>query len=339
MTLPERMRALVLRHGGVAATRTGPGIADLGDWVSLAEIPLPVPGRGQALIRVARAAVNPSDLHFIKGEYGRPRVAGAPAGFEGTGTVVAGDTPLLGRRVSFFAGGSGSWAEYALADGTTLVPLRDDLRDEDAAGLLVNPLTALAMFDLVREDGAGAFVLTAGGSQLGKLLIGLGAEAGIAPVAIVRRDGQVGPLRALGAAEVLVAGASGFAAAFAAIVQSRKPRILLDAVADQLSADLFFAMPNRARWVIYGRLSPEGPRLTEPGQFVFRMKRIEGFWLSPWLGSTPPERVASVVAEAQARFADGRWRTDIAATVPLAEAMTALPAALRIPDGKVLIAP
>ena len=33
--------------------------------------------------------VNPSDLAFIQGGYGQPRVKGAPAGFEGVGEVVA----------------------------------------------------------------------------------------------------------------------------------------------------------------------------------------------------------------------------------------------------------
>jgi hypothetical protein len=35
------------------------------------------------------------------------------------------------------------------------------VRDEDAAAFIVNPLTALAMFDLVREEGEKSFVLTA----------------------------------------------------------------------------------------------------------------------------------------------------------------------------------
>ena len=82
------------------------------------------------------AAVNPSDIHFIKGEYGQPRVKSVPAGFEAVGEVVAGDTPLKGQRVSFFASASGTWAEYALTDATTLVPCRPDLAEVDAAGQL-----------------------------------------------------------------------------------------------------------------------------------------------------------------------------------------------------------
>ncbi len=339
MDVPAKMKGLALLHDGYAATAETQALDTLAPYVELREMPVPVPGPGQALVKVARAAVNPSDIAFIKGVYGQPRVAGQAAGFEGTGTVVAGDTPLIGKRVSFFAAGSGAWAEYCLAPAQMLIPLRDDLRDEDAAGLIVNPLTAVAMFDIVREDGPDSFVLTAAGSQLGKFLIGLGKDNGIGALAVIRRSEQAAALEALGAADVLVTEGNDLAARIAALFEAHAPRILLDAVGGQISADLFFAMPARARWISYGRLSAEPPKLTHMAQFIFQQKRIEGFWLAAWLRDTAPDRIAAVVAEVQARFAEGRWHTDITASVPLSEAMAALPAAYSEKDSKVLIAP
>lgn len=340
MTLPDTMHGLVLLHDGYSATEQSHQLDDLSPFLALRELPVPRPRPGMAVIKVSRAAVNPSDVAFIKGVYGQSRVAGQAAGFEGTGTVVAGETPLVGQRVSFRAAGSGTWAEYCLAPIPMLIPLRDDLSDEDAAGLIVNPLTAVAMFDIVREDGADSFVVTAAGSQLGKFLIGLGRDNGIGTLAVVRRAEQAAPLRDLGAADVLVTHpADDLPARMAALFEAHAPRILLDAVGDQISADLFFAMPARARWISYGRLSATPPTLTQLPQFIFKEKKIEGFWLASWLRSTDPERVAAVVAEVQARFAEGRWRTDITASLPLADAMTDLPAAYAAKDSKVLIRP
>jgi NADPH:quinone reductase-like Zn-dependent oxidoreductase len=339
MDLPREMMALVLRHDGPSSEEAGQGLDDLAPFVALDEVPLPEPRAGEALIRVARASVNPSDIAYIKGRYGRPRRKGVPAGLEGTGTVVAGDTPFIGRRVSFFGARSGAWAEYAIAESALLVPVREDVSDEDAAGLIVNPVTAMALFDLVREAGADSFVATAAGSQLGKFLIGLGAEAGIGCLAVVRRDALVSPLTELGAAEVLIEGDPGFAEACRAAMETHRPAVLLDAVGGQTSADVFFAMPPGARWVVYGRLSTTPPVLGEMAQFIFRDKRIEGFWLSRWFRDQPQETVARVLGEVQARFADGRWRTDVSAVVPLGEALAELPAAYARHDSKVLLAP
>ena len=339
MTLPETMRALVQLHDGYAGTQTGPDIDDLTPFVALRDIPVPTPGKGQALIKVQLAAVNPSDIHFIKGEYGQPRKGGIPAGFEAVGEVVAGDTPLVGQRVSFFASASGTWAEYAMTDISGLVPCRTDLSPVDAAGLLVNPLTAIAMFDIVKESGADGFVLNAAGSQLGKLLIALGRDHKIAPIAVVRRAEQADALRTLGAAEVIVTSGNDPLDQARAVFKDYTPRILLDAVADQFTADLFFAMPEGARWINYGKLSADAPKLSQMGQMIFQNKQIEGFWLTRWMKHVDPARIPQAFATIQERFVTGDWITDVAGIVPLTKAMTTLPQVLGQRDGKAFIDP
>lgn len=339
MTLPDTMKALVQLHDGYATTQTGPSVDDLAPFVAARDIPVPQPGKGQALIKVHLAAVNPSDIHFIKGEYGQPRVKDAPAGFEGVGEVVAGDTPLLGQRVSFFAAGSGAWAEYAMTEASNLVPCRPDLAEVDAASQLVNPLTAIAMFDLVKESRAESFVLNAAGSQLGKLLIALGRDNGAAPIAVVRRAAQAEALKALGAAAVIVSAADDAMDQAKTAFHAHPPAILLDAVGDQFTADLFFAMPKHSTWVTYGKLGKEAPALTQIGQLIFMNKRIEGFWLTRWMKQVGADRVRAGFVEIQERFINGDWVTDVAGIVPLSQAMDALPAMMAQPDGKTFIDP
>lgn len=333
------MKALVQLYDGYADTQTGPAVADLSPFLACDTIAVPEVAKGQALIKVHLAAVNPSDIHFIKGEYGQPRIKGVPAGFEGVGEVVAGDTPLLGQRVSFFATASGAWAEYALTDISTLVPCRPDLAEVDAAGQLVNPLTVIAMFDLVRQSGGDSFILNAAGSQLGKLLIALGRDHGIKPIAVVRRAAQGQALKELGAAEVIVSSDADAMAGVAQMMKALKPRVLLDALGDQFTADLFFAMPANARWVNYGKLSTEAPALGQLGQLIFQNKRIEGFWLTRWMKEVDPARIPQAFVEIQERFVSGAWKTDLAGIVPLSNAMTDLPKVLAQPDGKAFIDP
>jgi NADPH:quinone reductase-like Zn-dependent oxidoreductase len=342
MTLPDTMTALVQRESGYAGTSTGLSLPDAGRWLERARIPVPQPGPGQALIRVALSPVNPSDVHFLKGEYGQPRVKGAPAGFEAAGTVVAagaGAEALVGKRVAFVATRSGTWAEYSLTDAATCIPLRDDVRDEDGAALIVNPLTAMAMFDIARRAKADAFIATAAGSQLGKLLAGLAKDHGLPMIAVVRRAAAMDDLLALGATAALATEDPAFATKMAAAFKALKPRVLLDAVGDQISADMFAAMPSNAAWITYGKISTEAPKLTEMGQFIFMNKRIEGFWLTKWMTSETPETRMAVVVEAQARFASGAWKIDEAARLSLDDAVAGLPDALAAGGGKVFIAP
>ncbi len=334
--LPATMLALIQKHDGYAREHSGSVLEAMEPYVEAAMVPVPQPGAGQVLVKVARASVNPSDVMFIKGLYGQKRQKGHPAGFEGAGTVVAtgaGAEALAGKRVAFLAGGSGSWAEYALVDAAVAIPLMPGIGDEDGAAMIVNPLTALALFRIVREEGAKSFILTAGASQLCKLIIGLAAEEGFRAIAIVRRDDQIEPLGKLGAAHVLNAAAPGFETAIAALCRDEKPRILLDAATGPVASAIFHAMGRRSRWIVYGRLDTEATVIREPGQLIFQGKRIEGFWL------VEERELAAAGIEAQQRFADGRWKTDVAAVVPLGEAMARLPEELARPNGKVFIGP
>lgn len=339
--LPKTMFAVTQKFDGYSGTATGPSIEDAADWLDAAEIPVPTPGPGQVLIRLRTASVNPSDIHFIKGEYGQPRIKDTPAGFEGCGDVVAvgtGAEALQNKRVAFVAAGSGAWAEYALTQAQMCIPLRPDISDDDGAAQIVNPLTAMAMVEIARSAG-DAFVVSAATSQLGKLMCGLGRDLGLKPIALVRRPETVDLLKSHGASEVVITTENDAVAKFADISARLKPRVFLDAVSDQLSEQVFCAMPNGARWISYGKLSNEPPKLTQMGQLIFMNKRIEGFWLTQWMMSTPPEEQMRAVAEVQARFADGRWKTDVSTHLPLKKIVSDLADGLKKSDGKVIITP
>ncbi|PVH30625.1 alcohol dehydrogenase catalytic domain-containing protein [Pararhodobacter oceanensis] len=343
MTHPTSTKALSLRDGGFASAPTPQTPESLAAHLDCTDVTLPAPAEGQVVIEVILAPVNPSDLFFIQGGYGQPRVQGQAAGFEGVGRVISGNgkaaEALIGQRVSFLGTGSGTWAQYAISDAALCIPLHDAVADADAAALIVNPLTAVALVERVKEAGSTSFIVNAAGSQLGRLILGLARDEGLAAIAVIRRSGVEDELRDLGAAEVITAADADAAAQTSAALKAHKPRVLLDAVGDQSTADLFFAMPSGARWISYGKMSDEAPRLTQMGQFIFMDKHIEGFWLSRWLPSAPPERRASVITKVQERFASGKWSTRVAAEVPLDQALDKVLPLLAQGAGKVLIKP
>ena len=345
MPLPDKMHALLLKKDGFAAKAEGIAFASMEPYLEAAITEVPKPGDGEVLIKVIRSSINPSDLHFIKGEYGHPPVAGTPAGFEAVGTVVTcgGGTigeALVGKRVAFIADRSGAWAQYSLATAETCIPVADAVRDEDAAAMIVNPLTAVAMFNLVQEAQSPSFILTAAASQLCKLLIGLGRKHDIAPIAIVRRNEHIDMLTELGAKHVLNQLNEDFANQLAAAISAEKPRVMLDALADPVAGAIFTAMPRLAKWIIYGKLSSDPMLVDQPGQMIFMEKSIEGFWLTKWMREADQSARMAAVMTVQQMFMSGEWHTDVRATIPLGEAIARLPDELaKANTGKVMLTP
>ncbi len=335
-------QALALREGGFARGPRPQVPEDLHAHLELREVTLPELGAGQVLVVVILSPVNPSDFFYLQGAYGQPRQQGQAAGFEGCGRVIAAGgaagEKLIGQRVAFLGSLSGAWAKHAVAEAALCIPLHEAVSDVDGAALIVNPLTAVALVDRAREGG-DAFILNAAASQLGRLMLGLARDEGLKPVAVIRRPGEEDALRAAGATEVLVSSAPDFMDQAGAAIKALKPRVLLDAVGDQATADLFFAMPARAAWVIYGKMSDEAPSLGQMGQFIFMGKTVEGFWLSRVLPALSPERAAAALAQVQKRFARGDWQTRVAEEIPLDTALDRILPAYARSAGKVMIRP
>ena len=55
----------------------------------LEETVVPVPGKGQVLVKIDSSPVNPSDWSFMRGIYASKKVPPVIPGFEGSGTVIA----------------------------------------------------------------------------------------------------------------------------------------------------------------------------------------------------------------------------------------------------------
>ncbi|PZU11075.1 NAD(P)H-quinone oxidoreductase [Sphingomonas sp.] len=154
--LPSTMRALDPESAG------GP------ELLVPVERPVPRPGPGEVLIRVAAAGVNRPEIMQRQGKYPPPPGASSILGLELAGEVVAtGDdsgTPLMGSRVCALVTG-GAQAEYAIAHVGHCLPVPDGLSLIEAAAL---PETLFTVWHNVFQRGrakAGETLLVHGGTS------------------------------------------------------------------------------------------------------------------------------------------------------------------------------
>jgi NADPH:quinone reductase len=334
--IPESMRAVQLRaYDGKPES------------ISVARIPVPRPGPGQVLVRVAASPINPSDLMFVRGMYGFKKPLPAIPGFEGSGTVVASGGGLMarllnGRRVACHAAdpkiAGGMWAEYVVTSAQACVPLRSDVELEAAATMLVNPLSAWAMMDEARRGRHRALVQTAAASALGRMVIRLGQKFAIPTINVVRRAEQAKLLRDIGAEHVLDSSSTGFDANLRELCRKLDATIALDAVAGEMSARVLRAQPRGSRLLVYGALSLQAVQI-DPGSLIFEGKRVQGFWLSAWLAKKNMISRFRLARQVQ-RFLANELKTEIRASHPLEEVGRALQEyATHMTGGKILLVP
>lgn len=186
------MRAVVIEGG------KGPAEA-----MHVADVPKPVAGPGEILIRVVAAGVNRPDISQREGNYPPPPGASEIMGLEVAGTVAelgAGVTQWqVGDRVCALLGGGG-YAEFARVDARHALRVPDDFPLVDAGGL---PETVFTVFTNLFERGrlaAGETVLIHGGnSGIGVTAIQMSKAAGARVITTVRGAEKASRAEALGA--------------------------------------------------------------------------------------------------------------------------------------------
>ena len=177
-------------------------IADGAGGLALVERPVPQPGEGEVLVRVAAAGINRPDILQRGGLY--PPPAGAPdiLGLEMAGEVVvagAGGDALVGQRVCALVAGGG-YADYCLAPTGTCLPVPEALSMVEAAAI---PETLYTVWINLFERGFAAdgdWVLVHGGtSGIGTMAIALAGLFGLKIIVTCGSDAKCARATDLGA--------------------------------------------------------------------------------------------------------------------------------------------
>ena len=193
--LPARMKAVEIAAPG------GPEVLRLG------ERPVPAPGPGEVLVKVAAAGVNRPDVEQRKGTYPPPPGASDIPGLEIAGTVVALGAGAAGLRVgdevcALVSGGG--YAEYCAAPAAQCLPVPKGLDAVQAASL---PETFFTVWQNVFDRGRlkeGETILVHGGSSgIGVTAIQMAAAMGARVLATAGSAEKCAACAKLGAARAI----------------------------------------------------------------------------------------------------------------------------------------
>lgn len=258
--------------------------------LEIEDVPLPEPGDGQVRVRILATPVNPSDLLYVRGFYaGVEAQFPASVGFEGVGIVDAVGPGVknlaVGQRLSVVNGQGGNWAEYAVVPAGDLFPVPDEIPDEQVASFVINPASAILMVRRVLAVPTGEWLLqSAAGSELGRMVIRLAKRDGIRTLNVVRRRESAAELERLGADAVIVSTEGPIDEQVRSIVGPEGVKYAIDPVVGETGTQIFKALHEDGRMLVYGSLTGEPIRVGEDPRYILAGRRIlEVYWLGYWL--------------------------------------------------------
>ena len=235
---------LVERHGGP-------------EVMVIRDIPDPVPGPGQALVRQEAVGVNFIDVYRRTGLY-KAQLPHIP-GVEGAGTVAAvgADVKSLrpGDRVAY-TDALGAYAELALVAADRTVPVPKGLGFELAAACILQGMTAHYLVTDTCPLAKGDVVLVhaaAGGAGL--LLVQMARMRGAAVIATVSTREKAELARGAGANEVILYSEQDFVAETRRLTAGKGVRAVFDSVGKDTFMKSLDCIAPRGMLVLFGQSS------------------------------------------------------------------------------------
>ena len=315
MTLPERMRCIVVREPG------GPEV------LALSEAPLPVPRADEILIRVQAAGVNRPDLLQRRGVYPPPPGASPLLGLEVAGEVAGLGAAVggwrLGDPVCGLANGGG-YAEYCAIPAAQCLPFPAGFGPREAAALPETCFTVWANLFMMGRLQAGESALIHGGSSgIGTIAIQFAAALGAIVYATAGTAEKCAACVRLGARAAIDYRSADFAAEIARLTGGLGVDVVLDMVGASYLARNLASLARDGRLVV---IATQGGAVADGFDLGLVMRQrltITGSAMRPRSTAEKGAIAAALRARAWPLLAAGKVRPVIQAVFPLAEAAAA----------------
>lgn len=304
------------------------------------DVPVPAPGPGQALVRIAAAGVNFIDIYHRSGLY--PVSFPYTLGQEAAGTVTAigpGVTGVaVGDRVGY-TGVPGAYAELAVVPAERLVPLPPGVTARQAAAVLLQGITAEYLTSSTYALAAGNVCLVhAAAGGVGLLLCQIAKRRGARVIGTVSTDAKAELARGAGADEVILYTSQDFEAEVKRLTHGAGVQVVYDSVGKTTFDKSLNCLARRGMLVLYGQSSgpvpPFDPQLLNQKGSLFLTRPTLGHYVAT------REELLQRAERVLGWVADRSLAVRIGGEYPLAEAAEAQRAlAARETTGKLLLLP
>jgi len=286
----------------------------------LEEMPDPVPGRGEVLLRVHATALNHADLHQVRGGYPPPPGESTIPGLEAAGVVESVGDGVEGwrpgdRAMALLAGGG--HAEKVAAPVGQLLPIPEPLSFVDAAAIPEVGVTAWT--NLVHEGGlqrGETVLITAAASGVGSFAVQLARELGARVLVAGRSPERLQTLLPLGAEAALPLGPE-LPARVRELTGGEGAHLVIDLVGGEAIAQHLDCLRERGRLVLVGLLGG-GQATVSLFSLMRRRLRLVGSVLRARSRQEKTSLVAAFGAFAVPRLADRRLRPVVDRVLPFA---------------------
>jgi NADPH2:quinone reductase len=304
------------------------------------ELPDPVPGPGQLLVRIEAAGLNFIDVYCRTGLY--PNPLPLVPGMEGAG-VVAGVGPDVagfraGDRVAW-ASTLGSYAEQLLLPAARAVAIPRGVDSRTAAAVMLQGMTAqyLTASTFPLKQGDTCLVHAAAGG-VGLLLVQMAKARGARVLGTVSTDEKAERARRAGADEVILYSRQNFLEAVKRLTDGKGVDVVYDGVGKATAEKSLDCLRPRGMIVFFGNASGPVP----PIDPLVLSRKGSLFMTRPVLAHHTADRASleARAGEVLAAVAARKLEVWIGLTLPLADAAEAHRALEgRQTTGKVVLLP
>ncbi len=324
------MKALLCTHYG------GPDDLELGD------LPNPVAGPGEAVVRVKAAALNFFDTLIINGKYQtKPQMPFSPAA-EFSGEVVSiGDgvtTIKPGDRVAAYVG-YGAARELIVMKADRLVRIPDTLDFDHAAGLCVTYGTTLhALKDRAHLKAGETLAVLGASGGVGLAAIELGKIMGARVIACASSNDKLAFTKQHGADDLINYDSEDLKEALRRVTNGKGADVIYDPVGGKYAEAALRSIAWKGRFLVVGFAAGEIPKIPLNLALLKGCDIVGVFWGS--FVERDPEGHRANTAQLLDWCAQGKLSSHVHASYPLTEAATALKAiASRQVMGKIILRP